>query len=236
MNEQIVFMVEKVLSEELKNTVERVADEAKVIFRANTVHAANDAASDFFINAGKIIKEDGPYGVQRDAKLMTYEIQKQLGKDGRHVLLITATDLTCQMGDRYLNFCFGLANNGHVIISMARFGHLSINEQKSVLAGLIMHELGHIYDLAGNPRRAQTELNLGMHCLNDKCVMRQGTTAETLRRNFSFLRLKNSATDRDGMIRKYYCPLCAADVEKYFLPPPPPKKVTAPPLPPRTSR
>ena len=236
-HEQLIFIVEKNLDKELRKTVKDVAGEAKVVFRADALYTDSTFdgySGDYFVNAGEIVKKNGPYGTQRNAGLMIGKIHQQLTKIGRHVILITTTDITCRRrGEGYLNFCFGFANSGHVVISMARFGHLPINEQKLILAGLIMHELGHIYDLAAKPSRVFTEDNIGMHCTNKECVMQQGGTVDAFRTNFNFLKSKEHESTREGAIRKYYCQWCAADIEDYFLPPLPPRKTSAPPLPPR---
>ncbi len=122
------------------------------IFDVETMYAGampmcHNISSMCFTDAGEILEDKG-YGPQRDAGTMLDEIGKQLGYMG-HLIFITFGDITVQLGrSDYLNFCFGVARDSNVVISMRRFMHLPIGEQKMILAGLIMHEVGHIYNFA----------------------------------------------------------------------------------------
>lgn len=236
---QLLFFVEKGLRPELKKVVKDVANDAGIVYHTNSIYAGSAPdgySSSRFTNAGTIITQN-EFGIQRDAGKMLGEIFRCLSKNNRHVVFITVGDLTCKFrGENYLTFCFGLASGGNVVISMARFNHLVIKEQKTILAGLIMHELGHLYGIASDPSRANTVDNLGMHCTNRHCVMQQGTTTELLRKNFNFLRVDNASMVNDGdIMNKYYCPMCTEDIRKYLSKANQPKIRQLAPLPDRKS-
>ena len=215
--ERMLFFVDPRVDEELKHVVESVAREAAIIFDAEVEYAGtspDNYSSRRFTLAGKVLGDKG-FGPQRDADLMLGEIVKLLGYE-RKVIFITFDDITVHLSwQNYLNFCFGATRGYDVVISMRRFMHLSIKEQKLILAGLIMHEIGHIYDLAACGSRANTEDRLGSHCTSSNCVMRQGVDIDEMRKNFLFLNANRRLSVRDAA-RKYYCQLCAKYIEGYF--------------------
>lgn len=90
-------------------------------------------------------------------------------------VFFTSEDLTARDRGRYLNYCFGLADvvAGISVQSVARFRHLSVHERKLCIERVFRHEIGHLLGMASSGR-ANTEENLGSHCLNLGCTMRQG--------------------------------------------------------------
>lgn len=93
-------------------------------------------------------------------------------------VLITKHDLYGTITDDYghkqkLNFCLGVSHeNKFSIVSTARFldsrGVLDIEGLKTV----IMHEFGHLIGLTYEGR-ANTNEELGSHCVNNRCIMQQ---------------------------------------------------------------
>jgi len=234
--EEIFCFVDERLPRNLIETAKKTIHNAGIIYH-NTpaIFAGSEPlrgmlGSDF-TKAGTIVKTN-EYGIQKDTGPILGKIHELLRKEGRRIIFITVDDLTCKSGGRYLNFCFGHALGRITIISMVRFESLKAREQEIVLGGLIMHELGHLYDLASDGRRQNTEYNIGMHCTDRNCVMHQGLSRDEITRNF--LGVERHTRLMTDIKLRYYCPLCVGDIEKYFNPP---KKVNQnsplPPLPPR---
>ena len=69
---------------------------------------------------------------------------------------------------------------------------------------VVQHELGHVFGMAADENRSNTEDNLGIHCTNPGCVMRQGLSVG------EWLRHARESYGA-GMI---YCPQCLADAAK----------------------
>ena len=93
-------------------------------------------------------------------------------------VLITKHDLYGHIPDQFgrlrkLNYCLGISQeNKFSIISTARFlnadNSLNIEGFKTV----VMHEFGHLIGLTYEGR-ANTNEELGSHCINDGCIMQQ---------------------------------------------------------------
>ena len=65
----------------------------------------------------------------------------------------------------------------------------------------MFHELGHVFGMAADLHRSNTEENFGNHCTNPGCIMRQGVNIDQWLHNAHMAR-------RYGRI---YCPQCMAD-------------------------
>lgn len=214
---ELFFFVDERLPKELQKKVKEAAQEASIIYDAPTIYAGSIPISGIlgshFTTAGPVIRKT-EYGVQRDAGKMLGKTYELLRRGGRRIVFVTVDDLTCLFGQSYLNFCFGLTLGAiGTVISIARFTQLPIEEQKIILVGLIMHELGHIYDVASDGRRAHTKYSLGMHCTDKYCVMQQGLTIDSLRENF--LRVNKAKGNSNNVESKYYCKMCRNDIDKW---------------------
>lgn len=217
--ERFLFIVDERLPLGLVAEVLRLRDDVGKIYQrpvefANLLTKLPVKGSDF-TKKGEIIRTT-EYGVQRNAKQILKAAEELLGVNNQHIVFITVDDITCECKEResgYLNFCFGLASEGNnAIVSVARFRDLPIYEQKDMLSGMIMHEIGHIFGVAMNPKRRKTEYNRGRHCTCDRCVMQQGNTLEKMRLNL--LGAANNPKSYRNPCRKYYCRLCARDIKK----------------------
>lgn len=97
------------------------------------------------------------------------------------VVLLTAKDLFSS--SLKLSWCFGTANyQKHVSVhSVFRYQGLTKEEKLRCIRRTLRHELGHIFGLANDLRRANTENYHGHHCTAPGCSMRQtGTLRELL--------------------------------------------------------
>ena len=186
---------------------EKTIKEAAVIFNNRKWYDLGDepvlnntkAPADVFVNHAEIVRIN-KYGPQRDAFEIWQEINRcrRMRMEPFVCVFITSQDLTVEMSDRYLNYCFGYTFGNITIISTARIKDMKQKDEAIMIEGLIMHELGHIFYLtSGN--REHTERKLGLHCTNPGCVMKQGLTREELYRNFKEAKA----------MHRYYCPECA---------------------------
>lgn len=234
--EEIFCFVDERLPRNLIEIARKTIHDAGIIYHNTPAIFAGSTPlrgvnGSYFTKAGTIVRNT-EYGVQRDTKLIFEEVNKYLRKEGRRTIFVTVDDLTCKSNNVYLNFCFGHAKGFTTIISMVRFRALPTSEQEIILGGLIMHELGHLYDLAGDSRRKNTEYNIGMHCTDKICVMHQGLSRDEIRENF--LRVDMFTRHVSDAKLRYYCPLCMQDVEKHFNPPKQVNPNSLRPLPPRS--
>lgn len=118
-------------------------------------------------------------------------------------VMFTSVDLNTN--SFHLNFCFGLTNGRFTAQSVFRYRNLPKNDRVLAIKTVLQHELGHVFGMAFDPRRTNTEEKLGNHCTNFGCIMRQGmNTTEWV----------NHAREARKMGR-LYCPQCLADARKY---------------------
>jgi len=77
------------------------------------------------------------------------------------------------------NFILGIGDNDNdfAISSAYRFKHLDEFTRNECLKTISMHEICHMLGVV-NENRTNIEYNLGWHCLDSKCIMRQGVTVE----------------------------------------------------------
>jgi predicted Zn-dependent protease len=107
--------------------------------------------------------------------------------------------------DEKTNFVFGSSDKDlPVILSTFRFKGLSEKERCQCLKTVAMHELGHVFGLPSVGRNKNVE-NLGEHCTNSRCIMRQGLNVPDLL-NITTDRLKHGAL----------CSNCTNDLKSYF--------------------
>lgn len=167
---------------------------------------------------GNLVKVDG-YEIPIDSLVQNSPILRQtaygnqIDVDGVHSavfnsklhknspfigVVLTSKDLTAKFGRNYLNFCFGYTFGDVTIQSVARFRDMSDKNRETMIEGVILHELGHVFNLAGDRSRSHTEYNLGMHCTNLGCVMNQGLTREAMLEHFRMAK----------KMGRIYCPQC----------------------------
>jgi len=101
------------------------------------------------------------------------------------------------------NFCFGTSYSGtdeneYVVISTNRV------KEKSHLAFILIHELGHSYG-AAKKGREHTDESLGIHCTNDGCVMQQK------------IDMREALSYAEKVYKKkiFFCNECKKDIENY---------------------
>ena len=120
-------------------------------------------------------------------------------------VLFVSQDLTARDGEDWLNFVFGIADGRITVQSVARYREINDPfERAMAIKTVVQHELGHVFGMAADLNRSNTEYKLGPHCTNPGCVMRQGLSVSEWVRH---ARESYSA----GMI---YCPQCLADAER----------------------
>ena len=122
------------------------------------------------------------------------------------VVLLTARDLFSSI--LKLSWCFGTANyKMHVCVhSIYRYRSLPQKEKLRCIKRTLRHELGHIFRLANDLKRANTENNHGHHCTAPGCSMRQ---AGTLR---EFLQ----CSAEEECAGTFFCRDCVSDLKRYF--------------------
>lgn len=160
---------------------------------------------DELISKVEIVKVSD-YGGQMDALQLwelLYASKWRLAQPGIVVCLVSQ-DLTARIGGKSLNFCFGYTRGDVTIQSVARLRDLNGEDGATMLGGLIMHELGHVFSIAGDPNRGHTEYLLGMHCTNFGCVMQQGLTREELLKKFVGAK----------KLHRFYCSDCMRDIKR----------------------
>ena len=122
------------------------------------------------------------------------------------LVLFTAYDL--HISSINAGWCFGAATyKSHVSVqSVFRYQGLPIMEQFHCIRRTLRHELGHIFGMASNLERANTEDKLGPHCTNPGCSMRQSSTLQSLLRH---------ATE-ENRLESFFCKNCEEDFNEHF--------------------
>ena len=117
---------------------------------------------------------------------------------------IVSRDITARDGEQLLNFVFGIANGRITLQSVFRYRELSNGDRFKAVKAVILHELGHIFGAAADLNRSNTEYNIGAHCTNHGCVMRQGLSVPVW-----------VAHAWDTYWEPHpYCPQCMADIRR----------------------
>lgn len=128
------------------------------------------------------IKETFDYNRKqiRADKLLNLFQQEPWQEDIPHYdIQITSWDLTCANpdGNSLLNFCLGCTRPGlGIVLSGFRFKSFNTIIQKELMITLTMHEVAHMFGLIS--RNFEVTRELGMHCVNNGCLMRQGMKTE----------------------------------------------------------
>ncbi len=106
------------------------------------------------------------------------------------------------------NWCFGAARmNARVTVqSVARYRHLDKATLSACIRRTLRHELGHIFACARDLNRGHTEMNLGEHCTNPRCSMRQ---------TLNLAELLKAVREEDA--RNCFCAQCLADLNRFKL-------------------
>ena len=174
-----------------------------VNFGSEPWSSGNYSSADWYIQHAEIIRGYAHRQINADSllKLMYNEPYQQ--NDPHVDALFTSADLTSK--ELKLNFCFGLTNGRFTVQSVFRYRSLPKYDRKLAIKTVLQHELGHVFGMAWDPNRPNTEEKLGNHCTNRGCIMRQGmNTTEWV----------NLAREARKMGR-LYCPQCLADARKY---------------------
>lgn len=124
------------------------------------------SSADWYIN--KTMRVSRPFGEQLNADhLLGLVNNEPWQKAEPHIdIVITSQDLTAFDCDDWHNFVFGEADGRVTVQSVARLRQLSDTDRYLAIEAVIHHELGHIYGLAADASRSNTEYNLGPHCTN----------------------------------------------------------------------
>lgn len=122
------------------------------------------------------------------------------------VILMTAKDLYASSLN--LNTCYGLANyRKHVTVqSVYHYQKLHKKEKLQCIRRTMRHELGHIFKMADDLKRINTEDRYGHHCTTPGCSMRQ---IHSFQEKIEY----GKEEERSGV---YFCKYCLADLNKYF--------------------
>ncbi len=115
------------------------------------------------------------------------------------MILFTSQDLAV----RGTNWCFGAARAEArmSVQSVLRYRHLNDEVKSACIRRTMRHELGHIFECAKDLTRSHTEMNLGEHCTNPRCSMRQTLDLPTL------IRMTGEEDDRHC-----FCSQCLTDL------------------------
>lgn len=122
------------------------------------------------------------------------------------VILITANDL--YLSKPKLKWCFGAARykNRVTVQSVFRYQSLSREQTLHCIRRTLRHELGHIFGMARDLNRVNTEEAAGPHCTAPGCTLRQaGYLWQLLQYSYEEDRLDN-----------YFCKDCLNDLNKHF--------------------
>lgn len=154
----------------------------------------------YVLHANSVMGLEGEWQINADHLLDL--IASEPWQANPHIdVMVTSWDLTAFDRGRQMNFVFGEANGRITVQSVARFRVLAEVDRYLAIKAVIHHELGHIFGLAADPWRSNTEYNIGPHCTNHGCIMRQGLSVSEW-----------AAHAREAYGRgQIYCPQCLAD-------------------------
>lgn len=154
---------------------------------------------DWYIQAARKVHTTGNR-VQLDAHSVLHLLEDEPWQTQcPHVdVFFTSYDLTTQG----MNFCFGATEGRCTVQSVYRYRGLNPEDRKLAIKTVVWHELGHVFGLAGDPNRTNTQYLFGGHCTNYGCAMRQGMN---LTEWVTIVRELKTA----GRI---YCPQCMQDM------------------------
>ena len=69
-------------------------------------------------------------------------------------VMFTSRDLTSKIWD--LNFCFGMTRGRCTVQSVYRYRWLNAADKHLAIKAVVLHELGHVFGMARNPKREKT--------------------------------------------------------------------------------
>lgn len=177
------------------------------VFGAMPWSEGDYSSADWYVKHTRKIYQCKIDGVQLDADHLLDLLSHEPWQESEpHIdVMFVSQDLTARNGDGWLNFVFGIANGRVTVQSVARYREIAnLGDRMAAIKMVAQHELGHVFGMAGNKNRSNTEDNLGMHCTNPGCVMRQGLSVPEWVRHAR-------ESYRSGII---YCPQCLADAAK----------------------
>ena len=118
--------------------------------------------------------EEGKKASKKPSRLNAEGILPHLRKWSKEKGCYTVFILQEDIYEPRAEFVIGYSNYPTAIISVFRFRKLEENQKYECIKTLAMHEVGHMFGLPSDKRKENVEENLGGHCTNNKCVMRQG--------------------------------------------------------------
>ena len=199
--------IERSAIRDAAETLVRLGFNQKIrIFGSQKWSEGNYSSAEWYLDhAEKIRRPDGSIQINASSinDLMSGEPWQR--SDPHIDIMITSRDLTARSGTGYLNFCFGAARGRFITSSIARYRNLFDGDRYLATKAVILHELGHVFNLAGI-HRTNTEENLGPHCTNPKCIMRQGLNVPIW---------VNHARE-SAATNQWYCPQCLEDFKNYL--------------------
>jgi predicted Zn-dependent protease len=118
------------------------------------------------------------------------------------IILVTGKDLYSQE----CNWCFGIARPSSRITAQStyRYRSLSPSMAAACIKRTLRHEMGHIFCCPSSIRRSNTEMNLGLHCTNYGCSMRQTISVSAL--------IEEVRTEDT---KRCFCPQCMQDLRNF---------------------
>lgn len=137
------------------------------------------SSGDWYVNhARRVMRKNFPLQLDAGSILHLFEREPWQNLEEHIDVFFTSHDLTARFGFQWLNFCFGLTRGHNTVQSVSRFRRLAFRNRKLAVKAVLLHELGRVLGAAADPGRHCTEENLGRHCTNYGCIMRQGLTVE----------------------------------------------------------
>lgn len=201
---KITDFEQKAIIEGLKEISSVFPGREVVVFGSMAWSEGDYSSADWYVARAKKVMHRGR-GLQLDAaSLLGLMTNEPWQRTKAHIdVFFTSYDLTAPG----LNFCFGMTSGRLTVQSVARYRVLPAADRYLAIKSVVQHELGHVYGLAGDLRRPNTEQNLGPHCTNYGCIMRQSLTLE--------LWVQHAREAR--AMGRIYCPSCLADARRSTL-------------------
>ena len=166
-------------------------------------------SADWYVESCMLERDRG-HGKQIDADRLIDLLSTEPWKRNFHYdVFVVGNDMTSKAWSTgsYLNFVVGIAcrYNG-TVISVNRFRELSGSMKHGVLQTEAYHEIGHLFGLPDDERRSDLVAELGGHCPERGCSMKQGMTVP-----HDWI---ENTIDRANRGQPY-CEKCVADLKDY---------------------
>lgn len=144
---------------------------------------------------------------QLDARFFVELMRREPWQESNpHIDMILMTDdLTAKINGQWLSFCFGLTHGRFIANSVHRYAGLNDRDRFAAIKGVVLHEIGHALGAAANLSRLNTEENIGPHCTNPGCIMRQGSNLSAW---------VNNTRDCYYNPHGWFCPQCIEDIRR----------------------